>query len=98
MGIPSSLSGHHIALHGTVSGNHVLDDTGQHVLDMGLSISGWRAIIKGIGLAFLTLFHALFEDVLILPELLHRLLAVHKVQVFVDCFVQHKRSPFEILN
>ena len=83
MGIPAGLPGNVLPLHGLVAGNHILDDPGQDMADMGLAIGGRGAVIEGIGLPLLPAVHALFEDVMGVPILLNFLLPVHEVQVRV---------------
>ena len=87
MSIPPCLARHLIALHGAVARDHVLDDPGQHVADMGLAVSGGRAIVKGIGLSLFAGFDAFFKDVVILPELLDALFPFHKIEVGRHLFV-----------
>ena len=79
--IPAGLPWHLIALHGAVAGDHILDDTGQHMPDVGLAVGRRRAVVEHIDLIALTLLHTLLKDVVFLPELLRGLLPVHKVQV-----------------
>ena len=88
VGIPSGLSRHHIALHGPVSGNHVLDDSCFHMADMGLAVGCGRTVIKYIRLAALSHPDAFFKDVLCFPELLHFFFPFHKLKVCGD-FVIH---------
>ena len=83
VGIPSRLAWHHIPLHGTISGDHVLDHAGQHVADMRLAIGRRRTVIERISLPLLPGIHALLEDVIILPELTDFLLPVYKIQACV---------------
>ena len=81
VGIPAGLSRYHIALHGTVSGNHILDGTGFHMSNMGLSVCSGRSIIKGIGRAFLSAVDTFSENIVLLPKSLYRLFPFHKVQI-----------------
>ena len=79
--VPARLSGNHIALHGAVSGNHVLDHTGQHMSDMGHAVSRGRPVIKGVGRPLLSVFHTLFKDVSLFPEGLDLFFSGHKIQI-----------------
>ncbi len=75
--VPARLSGHHAALHGAVSGDHVLDGSGLHMADVRLTVGRGRSVIKGIDRPFPAAVHALSEDILLPPELLHFLLSFH---------------------
>ena len=79
MGIPACLSRYHISFHGTVPGDHILDDTGKHVTNMGLTVCSGRSVIKSIGRSFLSVFHAFLENVIFAPELFNFFLAIYKV-------------------
>ena len=81
MGIPACLTGNHISLHGTVSGDHILDNTCQHMPDMGLSVGSRRTVIKGIRRSFLTVFHTLFENVIVFPEFFNFFFTADKIHV-----------------
>ena len=81
VGIPAGLSRYHIALHGAVSRNHILDDAGQHMADMGLAVGCRRSVVEGIGLAFLAAVHALLEDMVFIPELFNLFLTTDEIQV-----------------
>ena len=81
VGVPAGLSRHIVALHGPVAGNHVLDDTGQHMADMGLSIGRGRSVIEGVGRAFLAVFHTFLKNVVFFPEMLHVFFAVYEIQI-----------------
>src|SRR5699024_3430597 len=94
VGIPSGLSWNHIAFHGPVSGDHILDNTGEHMADVRFSISGRRSVIEGIGRTFFTVFHALFENVIVFPELFYFFLPFYKVEVCSN-FLIHSFSPFQ---
>ena len=81
MGIPAGLTRNHIPLHGAVSGDHILDHPGQDVADMGLSVGCRRSVVEHVGLSLTAAVDALFKDLLVLPEFLHLLFSVHKVQI-----------------
>ena len=83
VGIPPGLPGHHIALHGAVTGDHILDCAGFHMSDVGLAVCGGRAVIKGIGRASLPDFHAFFKNFVVFPELFYLVFTFHEVQVCV---------------
>ena len=88
MGIPSRFTGYILSLHGLVSGNHVLDHTGQHMTDMRLAVCSRRSIVKSIGLALLTIFHGFLKNIIFTPEFFRFLLALNEVHVGVN-FVVH---------
>ena len=94
VGVPAGLTGHEIALHGAVAGDHVLDGARQDVADVGLAVRGGRAVIEDVGPGGGGLFHALLEDVVRDPELLDRLLAGDEAKIAVDLFVHAVRPPF----
>ena len=48
VGVPSGLPRYHLALHGLVTRNQILDASGKHVSDMGLAVRCWRAVIEHI--------------------------------------------------
>ena len=79
MGIPAGLTGYHVTLHGTVSRDHVLDDTGQDVTDMGLAVGCRRAVIKGILRAVFSQFDTFFKDHVVSPELFDLLFTFNDV-------------------
>ena len=81
VGIPSSLTRNHIALHGAVSRDHILDDTGKYVSDMRLAVCGRRSVIKYVWGSFSAAVDTLFKDLFVFPEFLNLFFPVHKVQV-----------------
>ena len=93
MCIPSRFPGNHIPLHRAVSRNHIFDDTGQHMTDMGLSVRGRRPVIKGIGRPLFPGIHALLEDIVLFPEKFYFFLSVYKIQAGIN-FLIHKYAPF----
>ena len=93
VGVPARFSGNHIALHGAVSGDHVLDGTGLHMADMGLAVCGRRSVIEGIGRAALPDFQALLKDFVLFPEFLDFLFPAHKIQVGVHFFIKRHLLP-----
>src|SRR5699024_7386879 len=46
VGVPSGLSGNFVALHGAVTGDHILDYPGQDMADVGLSVGRRWAVIE----------------------------------------------------
>ena len=93
VGVPAGLAGDLVSLHGAVARNHVLDDTGQHVADVGLAVGGRRSVIEHIQGPAFALLDALLKDVIVFPELHGRVLAVHEVQVRIYLFV-HSLASF----
>ena len=81
VGVPAGLSRDLVALHGAVTRNHVLDDAGQDVADMRLSVGRRRSVVEHIGRTVLAVFDGLFENLLIIPEFLDFLLSPDKVEI-----------------
>ena len=79
MSIPAGLSWNLVALHGAVSRDHILDDTGQYMADVRFAIGSWRAIIKHVGWMTFMIFDTLLEDIIIFPEFFHFFLTLHKL-------------------
>ena len=96
VGVPTGLPGNHIAFHRPVAGDHVLDDTGEDMPDMGFAVRGGGAVVEGIGWAALPVLHALFKNVAFPPKLLGFLFPLHKIQVGRDLFIQRQNpsTPF----
>ena len=71
VGIPSGLTRNHIALHGAVSRDHILDNTGKYVSDMRFSVCGRRSVIEYVRGSFSAAVDTLFKDLFIFPEFLN---------------------------
>ena len=98
MGIPTSLTGHILTLHGLVAWNHILDGTCLHMTDMGLTICGRRSIIEGVGLSFfLILLKRFVKNIIVAPEFLDFLLTLNEVHIGVN-FVVHNYLPFFLIS
>ena len=91
--IPAGLAGHLIALHGPVAGDHILDNAGLHMADVGLAVGRGGAVIEHVGRPFLAGIDALLKDVAFLPELEHVLLAVNEIEIRVYFLVHLKSRP-----
>ena len=52
--------------------------------DVRLAVCSWRAVIKGVGLSFLAVFHALLKDVIVIPELLDLFFSVYEIQIRIN--------------
>ena len=89
VGIPSCLTRYIIALHGLVTRDHILDDTGQYMSDMRFSVCGRRSVIKSISRSFLSGIHALVKDVMLFPEFFCFFLLLHKIRVRLNFVIQH---------
>ena len=96
VGIPTGLTGHVIALHGAIAGNHVLDGAGLHMANVGLTVGRGRTVIKSVIGAIPAHLHALFKNVFLAPEFLHLLFPFHKVQI-CGYLVVHGVSSFEFI-
>ena len=88
VGVPAGLSRHLVSLHGAVAGNHILDDSGQHMADMGLSVGRRRSVIKHVDRIILAVFDTLLENAVLFPELYDLLFFFHVISVRRD-FVVH---------
>lgn len=70
MSIPARFTWNHVSFHSTVSWDHILDNTGQHMTDMRLAVGCWRSVIKGISFSLLTAVHTFFKNMVFFPKLL----------------------------
>ena len=96
MGIPSCLTRYHVTLHGTVSWNHIFNNTGKNVSDMRFSVRSRRSVIESIGFSFFPVLHTLFKNVIFFPEFFGFLFPVNKLQVCRYFFVLgHGNTPFK---
>ena len=94
VGIPARLTRYLISLHGPVSRNHILDNTGQDMADMRLAIGRRRSVIECVFRSLLTAFHALLENVVVQPEFLDLVLALYEILVRIH-FVVHRLHPLK---
>ena len=85
--IPACLTDNASALHGVISRNHILDNTGQNVTDMRLAVCCGRAVKEGKVLATLTDVDTLLEDLILLPEFSRRFFSLDEIEVRRDSFV-----------
>ena len=85
--IPTSLTKNSSALHGLVSGNHILNNSGQNVTDVRLTVCGRRAVEEGVIFTTLADVNALTEDVVFLPESTRLLFSLNEIQIRRDLFV-----------
>ena len=90
VGIPAGLTGNHISLHSTVSGDHILDNTGQHMADMGLAVGCGRSVVESVCFAFFAVLHAFFKDMVFFPELFDLFFTVDKIQIRIYLLIQSK--------
>ena len=81
VGIPAGLTRNIIALHGTVSRDHVLDNTCKNVSYVGLTVGCRRSVIEHVGLGTFTYLKALLEYIVLGPELLYFLFSFDKSQI-----------------
>ena len=97
VGIPSGLSRYHVAFHGAVSRDHILDDTGQHVSDVRLAVGCRRAVIKRIRLSLFALLDTLLENMVLSPELFCLLFSFNKIHIcrnlLIHCSSSLSDSP-----
>ncbi len=84
VGVPAGFPGNHVSFHGPVSGDHIFDDSGEHMADMGLAVSRRGTVVKHVGGMAFPALDALLKDVFFLPELLDLFFPLHQVQVRGD--------------
>ena len=85
--IPSCLTRNHVALHCTVSRDHIFDYTGKNVSDMRFSICCRRSIVESISFSFFTVLHTFLENIFFIPEFFNFFFSVYKLQVCIHFFV-----------
>ena len=81
MRIPAGLSRNHLSLHRLVARNHILDNTGQHMTDVWLSVCCRRSVIESICLTFFAVLHALFKNILFFPEFFYFFFVFNNISV-----------------
>ena len=93
VGIPARLKLDVLALHGMVSRDYVLNDTGLNMSDVRLSVCCRRAVIQ-CKIRSSVLFRAdgLLLDVIFFPEGQHFLLAIDKLHIRRYFFIHSKTS------
>ena len=79
--IPTGLAQHFLAFHGLVAGDQVLHRAGQDVADMRLTVGRGRPIVKRKHIRSFALVDGAAENVALLPQLDHRLLAGQKIEI-----------------
>ncbi len=72
--VPAGLAGHVVAAHGPEAGEDVLEDARLDVVGAGHAVGGGRTLVEHPLRASLGLLQALGEDLLLVPELEHRVL------------------------
>ena len=85
--IPSCLTRNHVALHCTVSRDHIFDYTCKNVSDMRFSICCRRSIVESISFSFFTVLHTFLENIFFIPEFFNFFFSVYKLQVCIHFFV-----------
>ena len=93
VGIPAGLTRYHISLHGTITRDHILDHTGQHMANVRLAVCRRRSVIEHIGRAALPLLDTLPEDIFVFPEFFDLFFTRNKILVF-GYFLIHLASSF----
>ena len=79
--IPAGFTRNIISFHRTVSGDHVLDDTRQHMPDMRFAVGCRRSVIEHVGLCAFTVLKTLFKNFVLRPELFDLLFPVDKSEI-----------------
>ena len=87
--IPARFTGNHIALHCAVSRNHILDNAGQNMADMGLAVCRGRSVIKSIGGAALSFLNAFLENMVFFPEIKHGFFSGDEIHIRRNLFVHY---------
>ena len=77
--IPACLTENSLALHRLVSRDHILDNAGKNVTDVGLSVCGRRAVEEGEVLAILADVNTSLKHAIFLPERARCLFSFNKV-------------------
>ena len=94
VGIPARLPDDLMPLHGLISGDHVLDDPGQHVADVRLSVRGRRSVIECVGGKILLLINTLLKDLVLIPEIENLLFILDKSKFVRNLVVHSLPVPF----
>ena len=94
VGIPSCLTRYHVTLHCTVSGDHVLDNTGQYMTDMRLAVCSWRSVIECVSRSLLYDFPYFFRKYGSLSRILLLLFSRSTKLRFVSTFWYKVFSSF----
>ena len=93
MGIPSGFTRYHFSFHSMITRDHIFDNTGQHVTNMWLAVCCWRSVIECVSRTFFTVFHTLFKNVVLFPELLHIFFSLNEIEIG-RYFLVHDVFPF----
>ena len=83
VGVPSGLALHHIALHGLVAAEEVLDGPRHHVVNSGKSVGRRWALIEYERIISLSGGDALMKNVILLPEMEYVFGCFCQIQAFV---------------
>ena len=81
VGIPARFPRDHISLHGAVSRDHVLDDTGQHMADVRFPVRGRRTVVENVVRTSFAFFNTLLKDVVVIPKFLNFFFSANKIHV-----------------
>ena len=87
VGIPACLTGYHLALHGLISRNKVLDTPCEHMAYVRLAVCRRRPVIKYIARIALMFFDGFFKNIVVLPEFLDLLFSFHEIHGGVNLSV-----------
>ena len=89
VGIPARLTGNVVSLHAAVAGDHILDNAGQHVTDVGLAVGGGGTVVERIVTTALAVLQGLLENVILVPERKSLLFPVHEIQIRWDFLIHN---------
>ena len=87
VGIPACLTRYHLALHGLISRNKVLDAPCEHVAYVRLTVCRRRPVIKYIARIALMFFDGFFKNIVVLPEFLDLFFSFHEIHGGVNLSV-----------
>ena len=82
-----------VTLHGPVSRNHILDNTGQYMTDVRLAICGRRSVVEHVIGSTLAVLHALFKYLILFPELFNIFFSLHEIKITRYFFIHSYYPP-----
>ena len=92
MCVPTCFSWNLVAFHCPVSWNHILDNSGECMSYMRLSVGCRRSVIEHICRSILSVFDTLLKNMVFTPKLFNFSFSLYKLQICRYLFI-HK-NPF----